>query len=105
MKRTELKKLIKPLVKECVQETILNDGLLSNIVSEVMQGMGNQFLIENKEQIVPTMSNENSVQMEQLKERQSETRKRLLDEKAKMLTTELIFLKVQRLLEIMGAQM
>ena len=80
MKRTELKKLIKPLVKECVQETILNDGLLSNIVSEVMQGMGNQFLIENKEQIVPTMSNENSVQMEQLKERQNETRKRLLDE-------------------------
>jgi 6-pyruvoyl-tetrahydropterin synthase len=80
MKRTELKKIIKPLVKECVQETILNDGLLSNIVSEVMQGMGNQFLVENKEQIVPTMSNENSVQMEQLKERQQETRKRLLDE-------------------------
>ena len=80
MKRAELKKIIKPLVKECVQETILNDGLLSNIVSEVMQGMGNQFLVENKEQIVPTMSNENSVQMEQLKERQNETRKRLLDE-------------------------
>ena len=80
MKRTELKKIIKPLVKECVQETILNDGLLSNIVSEVMQGMGNQFLVENKEQIVPTMSNENSVQLEQLKERQQETRKRLLDE-------------------------
>ena len=80
MKRTELKKIIKPLVKECVQETILNDGLLSNIVSEVMQGMGNQFLVENKEQVVPTMSNENSVQLEQLKERQQETRKRLLDE-------------------------
>ena len=80
MKRTELKKIIKPLVKECVQETILNDGLLSNIVSEVMQGMGNQFLVENKEEIVPTISNENSVQLEQLKERQQETRKRLLDE-------------------------
>ena len=80
MKRAELKKIIKPLVKECVQETILNDGLLSNIVSEVMLGMGNQFLVENKEQVVPVMSNENSVQMEQLKERQNETRKRLLDE-------------------------
>ena len=80
MKRTELKKIIKPLVKECVQETILNDGLLSNIVSEVMQGMGNQFLVENKEEVVPTMSNENSVHLEQLKERQQETRKRLLDE-------------------------
>ena len=56
--------MIKPLVKECVQETLLSEGLLSNIVSEVAQGMGNQFLVENKEQVVPTMSNENSVQME-----------------------------------------
>ena len=47
MKRSELKKLIKPIVKECVQETILNDGLLSSIVSEVAQGMGNQFLGNN----------------------------------------------------------
>ena len=83
MKRSELKKLIKPLVKECVQETILNDGLLSNIVSEVAQGMGNQFLVENKEQVVPTMSNENSVRMEamraQKKEQLLETKKQLLD--------------------------
>ena len=80
MKRAELKKIIKPLVKECVQETILNDGLLSNIVSEVMQGMGNQFLVENKEEVVPTMSNENSVRLQKLEEKQQVTRKRLLDE-------------------------
>ena len=80
MKRTELKKIIKPLVKECVQETILNDGLLSNIVSEVMQGMGNQFLVENKEEVIPTISNENSVQLEHLQERQDKAKKRLLDE-------------------------
>ena len=80
MKRAELKKIIKPLVKECVQETILNDGLLSSIVSEVAQGMGNQFLIENKETVVPEQSNENSFRLEQLKEQQKETRKRLLDE-------------------------
>ena len=80
MKRSELKKLIKPLVKECVQETILNDGLLSNIVSEVAQGMGNQFILENKEAVVPSHSNENSFKLEQMQERQSETRKRLLDE-------------------------
>jgi hypothetical protein len=80
MKRSELKKIIKPLVKECVQETILNDGLLSNIISEVVQGMGNQFINENKESIVPELSNENSVRMEQLNERRRETRKKLLDE-------------------------
>ena len=80
MKRSELKKLIKPLVKECVQEAILNDGLLSNIVSEVAQGLGNQFLVEHKEQVVPENSNENSVRVQQLEERKKETQQRLLDE-------------------------
>ena len=84
MKRSELKKMIKPLVKECVQETILNDGLLSSIVSEVAQGMGNQFLVENKEQVVPAMSNENSVQMELMeakrKEQLKEYKQQLLDQ-------------------------
>ena len=76
MKRAELKKIIKPLVKECVHETILNDGLLSNIISEVASGLGNQFIVENKEQIVPAMSNENSLKTKQLKE----YRKKLLDD-------------------------
>ena len=84
MKRSELKKMIKPLVKECVQETLLSEGLLSNIVSEVAQGMGNQFLVENKEQVVPTMSNENSVQVELMetkrKEQLKEYKQQLLDQ-------------------------
>ena len=80
MKRSELKKMIKPIVKECVHETILNDGLLSNIISEVASGLGNQFIIENKEAIVPQETNENSVRMEQLKESQRASRKKLLDE-------------------------
>ena len=84
MKRSELKKMIMPIVKECVQETLLREGLLSNIVSEVAQGMGNQFLIENKKEIVPTMSNENSVQMEAMENRKraelSEYKQKLLDQ-------------------------
>ncbi len=51
MKRSELKKMIMPIVKECVQETLLREGLLSNIVSEVAQGMVNQFIVENKEEL------------------------------------------------------
>mgnify|MGYP001364076612 FL=1 len=80
MKRSELKKMIKPIVKECVHETILNDGLLSNIISEVASGLGNQFIIENKETVVPQETNENSVRMKQLKESQRASRKKLLDE-------------------------
>tara|TARA_R100001129_G_scaffold143113_1_gene104172 strand:- start:610 stop:1041 length:432 start_codon:yes stop_codon:yes gene_type:complete len=84
MKRSELKKLIKPIVKECVQEALLGEGILSNIVSEVAQGMGNQFLVEHKEKVVPTMSNENSVQMEAMTARKrdqlKEYKQQLLDQ-------------------------
>ena len=84
MKRSELKKMIKPIVKECVQETLLSEGLLSNIVSEVAQGMGNQFLVENKQEVVPAMTNENSVQMEAMEARKREELKeykqKLLDQ-------------------------
>ena len=39
MKRSELKNIIKPLVKECITEALLEEGLLSNVISEVMKGM------------------------------------------------------------------
>ena len=39
MKKNELKQIIKPLVKECITEVLIEEGLLSNIVSEVAKGM------------------------------------------------------------------
>ncbi len=39
MKRSELKNIIKPLVKECITEALIEEGLLSNVISEVMKGM------------------------------------------------------------------
>ena len=48
MKRSELKKIIRPMVKECVQETLLESGLLSNIVAEVAKGLGGQVITEQK---------------------------------------------------------
>ena len=38
MNRKELKKLIKPIVKECINEVLLQEGVLSSIISEVMIG-------------------------------------------------------------------
>lgn len=40
MKKSDLKELIKPLVKECIHEVLLEEGLLSNVVSEVARGLG-----------------------------------------------------------------
>ena len=38
MNKKELKKLIKPIVKECINEVLLQEGVLSSIISEVMIG-------------------------------------------------------------------
>jgi len=39
MKKNELKDILKPLIKECIKEVIFEDGTLSGIISEVMQGL------------------------------------------------------------------
>ena len=73
MKRSELKKLIKPIVKECVQETLLKEGLLSNIVSEVARGLGNQEVIrEMKEERPRQRATDNSAVLEEMRKRKKE---------------------------------
>tara|TARA_R110000824_G_scaffold110141_2_gene258054 strand:+ start:2003 stop:2419 length:417 start_codon:yes stop_codon:yes gene_type:complete len=46
MKKTELKQLIKPLVKECIHEVLIEEGLLSNVVAEVAKGMQGNLVVE-----------------------------------------------------------
>jgi hypothetical protein len=46
MKKDDLKKLIKPLVKECIHEVLLEEGLLSNVVEEVAKGMQGSLIVE-----------------------------------------------------------
>tara|TARA_B100001123_G_C14625573_1_gene755586 strand:- start:118 stop:555 length:438 start_codon:yes stop_codon:yes gene_type:complete len=48
MKKNDLKQLIKPIVKECIHEALIEEGLLSNVVSEVVKGMQVAPLVENK---------------------------------------------------------
>ena len=47
MNKSDLKKLIKPVVKECIHEVILEEGLLSNVVSEVAKGMQGSMVLES----------------------------------------------------------
>ena len=46
MNKTELKKILKPLIKQCIKEVIFEDGTLSNIVSEVTWGLSTQVMTE-----------------------------------------------------------
>ena len=55
MKRAELKRLIKPIVQECIQESLLEDGVLSRVISEVMMGLAPQAqLVSEDRERAPT---------------------------------------------------
>ena len=42
MKKEQLQKILKPLIKECIKEVIFEEGVLSNIIKEVAVGIGSQ---------------------------------------------------------------
>jgi hypothetical protein len=51
MKKSEIKKIIKPIVKECINEILLQkEGVLASVVSEVARGLqqGGTPIVENK---------------------------------------------------------
>ena len=65
MKKSELKNII----KECVREVIFEEGMLSGIISEVVQGMGTTTLVqEARRQPAP-----------QANQRMAENKKQVLD--------------------------
>jgi len=81
MKKTDLKKVLKPLIKECVKETLFEEGILSSVIAEVVKGLGGtqQLVVEQKQ------DNEDKINKMQLQEKQkkskkiNETRKKMLD--------------------------
>ena len=48
MKREELRRAIKPMVKDCVYELLLEDGFLSTLISEVAKGLSNTTLLTER---------------------------------------------------------
>ena len=80
MKKADLKKLLKPIVKECIQEALLEEGLLSNVIAEVVKGLG-----AGQQPIVEQKQNDdeiNKMQLEEKKKRSqkiNETRQKMLD--------------------------
>ena len=71
------KKELKSIIKECVREIIFEDGALSTVVSEVIKGLSQNRLIENKQPI----SAKKNLQTEHtnFKRKINDTRKKLLD--------------------------
>ena len=82
MKKNELKRLIKPVVKECINEVLLESGLLTNIVSEVAQGMNQNVIVETEQKQSDALFNENlqmKRQAQKTNEQLKQHRKKLMD--------------------------
>lgn len=45
MKKSELKKILKPLIQECIKESLKDSDFLNTIVSEVLQVAGSKALL------------------------------------------------------------
>ena len=73
MNKSELKKVLKPLIEECIREVLFEkDGALSHIIKEVAVGLaGKQQITETKARPIRQRKNNN----QQLKQR----KKQLLD--------------------------
>lgn len=85
--KSQLKKLIKPIVKECINEVLLEQGVLSNIISEVVKGVQPlntpaqpTMFASNKELV--TQQKELAEQKRQMQEEQHQ---RLKEQKRKLL--------------------
>jgi|TARA_R110000824_G_scaffold258032_1_gene447066 flagellin-like hook-associated protein FlgL len=82
MNKSELKKVLRPLIKECIKEVIFEEGVLANIVSEVAQGLGGQTLVETKAVIKPLArqkGNNSKQEQTRVKQKLQETRKKMLE--------------------------
>jgi len=78
MKKSELRQVLKPLIKECIKEVIFEEGILSNIVSEVAQGLGGQTIVETQ-QPAPQPQRDYEEENRVAKQKLQETKKRMLD--------------------------
>ena len=81
MKRSDLKKLIKPIVKECIHESLFEDGVLSKVISEVMRGVGTQQIVETRAPAAAPVATPPTNGKLAQKERQKllETKRQMLD--------------------------
>ena len=77
MKKSDLKKLIKPVVKECIHEVLLEEGLLSNIVSEVATGLQGNVIVETRQQAAMSQCNEQKREQQKMQQLKEQKRKML----------------------------
>ena len=82
MKKSDLKQLIKPMVKECIHEVLLEEGLLSNVVAEVAKGLQGNLVVESRQppaRARPREDTQINRQAQKSREGLKEHRRKLMD--------------------------
>tara|TARA_R110000824_G_scaffold16596_4_gene68693 strand:- start:5019 stop:5450 length:432 start_codon:yes stop_codon:yes gene_type:complete len=80
MKSSELKKLIKPLVKQCIHESLLEEGLLSSVISEVVKGLNVQPVLREQQVQTSTPSTpHDQARIQEVRQQIKEDKRTLLD--------------------------
>ena len=73
MNRKDFKRILKPLIKECIKEVILEEGVLSTVITEVVKGT----------HATSTRNSQPKLQTEQKQEASFINRQEILEEKRK----------------------
>tara|TARA_Y100000310_G_scaffold56100_1_gene51433 strand:- start:269 stop:685 length:417 start_codon:yes stop_codon:yes gene_type:complete len=81
MKKSDLKQLIKPLVKECIHEVLIEEGLLSNVVAEVAKGLQGNLVVETTQKPPQQLFNEDL----QMKHKANNSRAKMKQHRQKLM--------------------
>ena len=79
MKKSDLKQLIKPLVKECIHEVLIEEGLLSNVVLEVTKGLQGSLMVEQADLVARNETNTIRRKTAETSTKLEEHRRRMMD--------------------------
>lgn len=81
MKKSELKNLIKPLVKECIMEVMIEEKLLTEVVSQVTLGLTSKQAtpIQTTKKVVPNLQEQRAKPKQTTSQVISNLRKDLMD--------------------------
>lgn len=74
MNKEQLKKTLRPMIKECIKEVIFEEGILSSIISEVVKGTA-QPLVESRQPVYQ----QPQIDYEAKQRAEKERRKKILD--------------------------
>ena len=80
MNKDDLRKVLKPLIKECIKEVIFEEGTLSTIISEVVTGLDKPMVVEAKKPRQQFETDEQGkARQEKRRLMETQKRKKLLD--------------------------